>query len=61
MTILSKKELENLKQATNSEETEDVDALFRELDKKEREKKDDTEEYDPFAEGDFNSFSPEKE
>ncbi|KTD18730.1 Uncharacterised protein [Legionella lansingensis] len=67
MTFLSKEALEKIKQeraARNEEEPEDINALFRELDVKIQEKKQEDieaeEEYNPFAEGDFKTFDPEK-
>lgn len=62
MTILFKEALEKIKkeeQELSEEKPKNIDALFRELDEKIKENKEE-EEYNPFAEEEFKSLDPKK-
>ncbi|MDI9817981.1 MULTISPECIES: hypothetical protein [unclassified Legionella] len=62
MTILSKEALEKITEeraACKEEEAEDIEALFKQIDKTQEKEAD--EEYNPFAEGEFESFKPDNE
>ncbi|KTD07760.1 hypothetical protein A8135_07375 [Legionella jamestowniensis] len=62
MTILSKEALEKIKKEKverDEEHPDDIDALFREMDKNIEEKKEQKEQYNPFAEGEFDTFPPD--
>ncbi|CEK09164.1 hypothetical protein [Legionella hackeliae] len=61
MTILSKEALEKIRKERaerNEENADNIDALFRELDNKIEENKEEKEDYYPFDD-DFASFPPD--